>query len=115
MQVARAAKACMPYGEDELEEIVRDTAIALKLIVVRTGNPYNILTDVSGLVAGFIRRCAEANVFFVAKHCRKLSMQRLINQNPAALKAFSDKTNPRAQGLPGPLDDQADTRRGGQL
>ncbi len=84
----------MPYGEDELEEIVRDTAIALKLIVVRTGNPYNILTDVSGLVAGFIRRCAEANVFFVAKHCRKLSMQRLINQNPAALKAFSDKMNP---------------------
>lgn len=47
------------------------------------------LTKVSTLVAGFLRRSAEAGVFFTEKHDRKVGMQRAINQNRAALAAYA--------------------------
>jgi len=94
LTIARAAKAHLPYRSSEVELLVRNVLIKLELRVKRTGELYSPLTDVSTLVAGFLRRCAEAGVFLIEKHGRKLGMQRAINQNRAALEAYAAKINP---------------------
>ena len=47
------------------------------------------VTNASTLVAGFLRRCAEAGVFFIAEHGLELGMLRSINQNRAAPAAYA--------------------------
>ena len=92
--MADAARADCPYRREEIEGIVRATAIDLGLTVARTGNPYTEVTDVSTLVAGFLRRCADANVFWLEKGGRKLGLQRHINQNYHALQQYAAMVNP---------------------
>jgi hypothetical protein len=62
---------------EELVELVRKTAMDLKLKVLKTGNPYTMLTDVSTLVAGIVRRAARDSIFLVEKKGRKFALQRL--------------------------------------
>jgi hypothetical protein len=79
---------------DELERLVRETAIELGLTVTRTGNPYSMLTDVSTLVASIIRRAAQDGIFILEKKGRKFALQRLANQIPDELKRYAAKINP---------------------
>ena len=92
--MADAALMNCPYRYEEVTELVRGTAIDLGCVVKKTGSPYTQLTDVSTLVTAFLRRCAEANVFFIQKNGRKLGLQRHINQHYISLKAYAAKVNP---------------------
>jgi methyl coenzyme M reductase subunit C len=94
VEIAQAAKAHCPMSHEEIQELVRETAIQAGLVVSKTGNPYDRMTDVSTLLAGFFRRCAEAGVHFIQKNGRKLGMQRHINQNREALKRYAEIVNP---------------------
>ena len=59
-------------------------------VIKRTGELISSsVTNASTLVAGFLRRCAEAGVFFVEKHGLELGMLRSINQNRAAPAAYA--------------------------
>jgi len=98
-EMADAACARCPYMFDEICDIMRDTAIELELVIPKTGTPYNKLTDVTALAAGFIRRCAQAGVHFLEKRGRKLGLQRLVNQNYSALKAYAAKVNPELRAF----------------
>jgi hypothetical protein len=94
LHIAEASRAKCPMMRDELERLVRETAIELGLTVTRTGNPYSMLTDVSTLVASIIRRAAQDGIFILEKKGRKFALQRLANQIPDALKRYAAKINP---------------------
>lgn len=93
IEIAQAAKAKMPFLKEELEELIRKTAIELGCLVRKTGQPYTQLTDVKTLVAAFIRRAAQDGIHLVEKNARKFAVQRHINQNYTALKAFAVKAS----------------------
>ena len=70
--IADAALMHCPYRYAEIEELLRRTCIEMNLVVPKTGTPYTQLTDVSTMVAGFVRRCAERGVHFIEKNGRPL-------------------------------------------
>jgi hypothetical protein len=92
--MADAALMHCPYRYEELTELVRGTAMELGCVIKKTGSPYTQTTDVSTLVAAFVRRCAEAGVHFIEKHGRKLGLQRHVNQHYGPLKEYAKKFNP---------------------
>jgi hypothetical protein len=77
-QCANAAKANKAYTEMEVEMIVRNTAIKLKLTNHRTGQLYDSHSDVTTLVGNFLNRCAKKGVCLLWRSGRKLGMQRAL-------------------------------------
>jgi hypothetical protein len=94
LEIVEAAKARCPLTRDELEEIVRNLAIELKLKIAKTGQSYTALSDVSTLVTAFLVRAAKRGVYITEKTARKYAVQRLINQNRDSLTRYATKVNP---------------------
>ena len=84
LRVGRMALANTPYEEEEIEEMLRDTAITLDL-KTKQGRPYDRFSNVTELMKGFRKRCIDEGVIFVVKGGQKLSQQRWWNTSPAVL------------------------------
>ena len=74
--LSRAALSSAPYRIDEVEEMIRQTAVDAKLNVHKTGKPYTMTTNVRELLEGFLRRCREEGIFLLCKEGRPLSIAR---------------------------------------
>jgi hypothetical protein len=94
VDMADAAAQHCPYTFEEVEDMVRAALIETGTIIARTGQPYTLVSDVSTLLTAILRRAAEQGVYIVQKNGRKLGLQRHINQNYEALKAYAAKVNP---------------------
>jgi hypothetical protein len=94
LEIVEAAKAKCPFTREELEEVVRDTAIKLELKIAKTGQPYVESTDVSALTDAFLARAAKKGVHILKKGGRKYALQRLVNQSADSLKRYAAKINP---------------------
>ena len=78
----RAAMRSTPYLEEEIGSILRVTLITAGILNPVTKKPYTMQTDISVLVAGFLRRCEEKGVKLSWKAGRKLGMQ--VPASPAS-------------------------------
>ena len=65
MEIAAKAIKNMPYEEEEVEQMLLDTAIELGL--QHGGKRYDQYTDISTLLKGFLSRCKQSGLLFVRK------------------------------------------------
>jgi hypothetical protein len=91
LEMANMAQKNMPYEEEEIADMVRDTAIEMKAIDPKTKTAYHKDSNVVQLVLGFKERCLARGVSFVLKGGRGLSKQRYWNATPEVLNHYRDK------------------------
>ena len=93
LEVANMAAKNMPYEEEELADMLRDTAIQLGSVDPKTKKPYHKDSNVTQLAIGFKERCLEKGVTFVLKGGRGLSKQRYWNATPDVLNHYRDEVS----------------------
>ena len=67
LEIANMAAKNMPYEEEELADMLRETAIELGCVDPKTKKPYHEDSNVIQLAIGFKERCLENGVSFVVR------------------------------------------------
>ena len=67
LEIANMAAKNMPYEEEELADMLRETAIQLGSVDPKTKKPYQEDSNVIQLAIGFKERCLENGVSFVVR------------------------------------------------
>ena len=94
LAMGNAAKKSMPFEIEEVEEIIRDMCIRLKLVDHR-GTAYSAYSDVSTLRDAFLKRCEAKGVCFVQREGQKLSTARhFATSDTESLKECREMINP---------------------
>ena len=86
--LATAAKKGWAYMEAEIDDLVRNTCIELKVLDPRTKTLYSETSNVNTLVKNFLNRCEEKGIVFIYSNGRKLGLQRAIKSNWEALDHY---------------------------
>ena len=89
VEIARMAMKNMPYEQEEVEQMLLDTAIALQL-EQRPGKLYDLYSNVAELLRAFLGRCKKGGLLFTRKGGKGLSKQRWFNARPEVLDAYRD-------------------------
>ena len=90
LDAAKKFKEGMPYLSDELESMVRNLAIELKL-TDQHGKPYHSGSNIDSLMSGFYKRAEEQGLNFQIKAGRGLSRQRMLSSGPGPLVKYRDE------------------------
>jgi hypothetical protein len=99
VEMGRAAAKNQPYAEEEVTQLLLETAIKLKLVDPVKKQPYTIHSDIRWLAEGFKNRAMKAGVCFVLSNGRKLSRQRFFNANPETLASYAALVNPELRAF----------------
>ena len=99
VEMGRAAAKNQPYAEEEVTQLLLDTAIKLKLIDPVKKQQYTIHSNIRSLAEGFKERAKKAGVCFVLTGGRKLSRQRFFNANPETLASYAALVNPELRAF----------------
>ena len=95
LEMGRAAAKNQPYADEEVAQMLLETAISLQLVDPVTKKPYTLLSNIRSLAEGFKERCKKAGICFVLCNGRKLSRQRYFNANPETLTEYANLVNPQ--------------------
>ena len=90
VKMADAANKGMPYSDEEIGDVLRDSAIKLKLKHPSDGKPYTLKSDVRSLTAGFLRRADEAGITFENKEGRSFARVRANSATMGILVKYRD-------------------------
>jgi len=90
VKMADAANKGMPYSDEEIGDVLRDSAIKLKLKHPSDGKPYTLKSDVRSLTAGFLRRADEAGITFENKEGRSFARVRANSATLGILVKYRD-------------------------
>ena len=90
VKMADAANRGMPFSDEEIGDVLRDSAIKLKLKHPSDGKPYTLKSDVRSLTAGFLRRADEAGITFENKEGRSFARVRANSATMGILVKYRD-------------------------
>ena len=93
--VADRTKMGLPIPADAIPNILRDTAVSLKVIPTRTGKKYDSNTRVNGLYHGFVSRANAAGVPIGERKVQALSRDRASSATVENIQQFSDILRPK--------------------